>query len=442
MTPASENTTNPPTLLRLPDLDPEASSMLQTVQPTEHEIAPSTPAPSPVAKPKAALPTGLSKSSSLSSDRAIASSAVERPSPGPSSEPRPSVEPSESSSFRESDSPQVVRGDSRIAEASFSSDESDSWLTAFASRKTLLVLLALIAGLAIFFPRGDHATSEQVTPLLVEDSAPEPTVIPFQLERYPATRLESPIASATKSVAPAKQLADPAKLMPASPTSMASIPLRQPGDTIIKDEIASVNEQPSSLVPQPPKTPWDEQSGDEPMESPTRSMGPLNAALSLAQTKNTSPYQQTLSPQSPVIDPSLAGNADKALSQSMANAYGGTSVASDKSTETPARLVNSRTPQGIFNWKKFLPPINIDSAADSPVSPDASQGTSALSAMPEIRTSSAPVAPSFEFALPGGTNPVASGAADSTDSIQSNSNGSPASGPEARVAMPPQSSLR
>lgn len=445
MTPASDKMTIPPTLLRLPDLDPEASSMLQTVQTTEPERTISTPVPSPPSKPKVGLSDGLQKSSSPSSVQVLKSTTVEPAPHLPGKEPSDhSVEPMESSSLRESDSLKTVSDDSPIADANLPSDESDSWLTTFASRKTLLVLLAIVAGLAIFFPRGENSTSEQGTPLLVEESVTEPTVIPFQMERFPATRLNPPIAATPQPIAPPQKFADSSKVMPPSPVASASVPLRQPNATTIESEIASVVQQPESTIPQPPKTPWDEPDRDEPDrdESFASTAGPWNDELASAPTEQRRTYQQTLSPQSPVIDPLQAGKMKSDLAQSMVSGYGGESVVSNTNTEPPARLVNSRTPQGIFNWKKFLPPINDDSASVSSSSPGAEQNASTSTAMPEIRTSKAPVAPSFEFALPGGPKQAATDFSDSTNSLQSNPNGSPASGPEARVAMPPQSSLR
>ena len=412
--------------------------MLQTVAPTEHESVASTPAPSPPSKPKATIAAGSSSSSLQQVKKTVVSSVVKH------SLPTPSLKPSGLSSSHETDAPAQASDDSSLTQTTDSVEESDSWLTTFASRKTLLVLLALVAGLAIFFPRGDDTMSEQGTSLLVDESGPEPTVVPFEIERYPATRLESPIASATTPMVPRQQFADPAKVIPPSPVLTASVPLRQPVANPAQNRIASVVQEPLGTIPQPPKTPWDEQPVADRTESFPNSPGSLDEALSFAQAGPASSFEQTLAPQSPVIEPfqssDIANTMDSA--QPQVNENGGSPAVSDANVEAPARLVNSRTPQGIFNWKKFLPPINEDSASVSTASPGGTQNVSMSPAVPDIRTSAAPVAPSFEFALPDGTNPAYSDAADSPDSIQSNPNGSTAMGPEARVAMPPQPSLR
>ncbi|TWT98880.1 hypothetical protein [Neorhodopirellula pilleata] len=389
MTLASDHTTArstdregiPPTLLRLPDLDPPpsdasneaalATASMGTIQadaaspfdPQDIRDGASNPPPSP-------------RSAMRSHVEAAVSAAAIASEPSSDSE----LPPTEKTFVEPARRSEPIESIERLQ-----SDEV-SWLTIFASRKTLLVLLALVAGVAIFSPRGEEAPSDQETPMLVDLSSTSDELPKTDLNTLPD---------------PNEAFRDPESLQA---TRSSAAQLRQP--------IASHNpsrahldiSEPISFEPPTPKP----QLASMPSMSPSVNVG-----------RQESPSFEPLDD----FDMTIAFPSEAAPAIDMV----GDSEPTEK--ESSARLVESRTPHAITDWKKFLPGMNVtESSERMDSSPDK-----------VIRTSAAPAEPNFEFALPGEPSVDSSGAMKAT-SIPSNAIPS-GSTPEARVAMPPTPSM-
>lgn len=328
------------------------------------------------------------------------------------------------------------------------SSRLDRLVGVFASRKTLLVLLALIAALAIFMPRGENTTSEHETPMLVENIAP------------PKTTLETPIASM------------PPEMIPPMPqrSSLAAVDPRYSNPDHAGDDAFTRDPQfpiatNSNMTP---PSQFASMTGPVPVKS-MRSNPPSldDIQIPLSTTDAADPETRMF----PTVDAirgyseSFGRDARKAVTQTFekttdskttdgkdtdGKTTDGKTLGAGKAAAAIAdpgpRLVNSRTPQAITDWTRFLPSPDGNSPDLSPAVPGRSGQTRSDSRASQgqstsIRSSVAPIAPSFEFALPGGqpNQGAPTGNVGAPNPAVPNRG---VSAPEARVAMPPNSSLR
>ncbi|SMP50165.1 hypothetical protein SAMN06265222_10351 [Neorhodopirellula lusitana] len=524
----------PPTLLRLPDLEPEleddsltdASDMdtFEDADESQDQTASGfAMAGSKLAKPSntdvpggelrgkdslAGAPAGVAANSSLDSlyQDAIHSKAV-----APNDAQLHPV-------------PKTVRSESSAA-----ASESDSFLSTFASRKALLVIVAIFAGLAIFVPRGNKEPAEALTPEAIQQ-LPVDDISKTTSSRHGADGMSALSAQAGRKSQggvndPAKpKWNDPIAIPPkvafdrnvtkdSDATKTAQpIPahdLSSPGNRSVVKQPGSMNDlsapgsahsatlmspsvtSPNASNPRP--------NGGLPSNMPGMAEAPFIPVGNVAQNSaanngaaqgnasqnpgqpNSNPGMNTLNsppsfqavtqpssdgPQAPSsfaansLAPNQFAGSQSSNSQSGNSQPPNSAVASPSGAAEPrARMVQSRTPQGIEDWTRFLPTVQPEDAdmsqsqAPNNQAPgnqapgiQSSVGQSPVGQAPvgqgrvaasSVRASASPTAPDFQFALPGSANPNGAGP-------------TPGSGvspsaqvtPEARVAMPPPSYMR
>lgn len=443
----------PPTLLRLPDLEPMPEPDPSPVESSGAGMANSASSPSsigPTTKTSALSNVKVAPATSevAQTDGRVAQG--RREDVGPSDLVRPpvilkaadlSVKPADPASdtvvelsSRNKPMPSTEEPASSLAE---------SLVSVFASRRTLLVLLALIAALAIFMPRGENATSEHETPMLVESLTPPKTTLETPVARMPpATSIVTAHEVNSKLNTFGSQSG-----FPAAPRAESSLDSQRNSS-----QRPNPNTQLASMAgPIPVRTMPSSTSSLDDIEMPVVTTGETTSETRLFPTVDAiRGYSRSFAEDAR----KTTVEAFDAVSGSVGSELGPSPMNEPPPpADPPARLVNSRTPQGIQDWTRFLPSVNAGepeanlSPAGTPDqafagTPDQafagsppSDGQSAI--MPTvIRTSIAPEAPSFEFALPAGSQPSGAQSPNSPGASR------PVSSPEARVAMPPSSSLR
>ncbi|MCM2372455.1 hypothetical protein [Aporhodopirellula aestuarii] len=327
-------------------------------------------------------------------------------------------------------------------------DESSdsSLLEHVASRKALLVVLVLIAGFAVFMPRNEETASDPGADLIADadvtwsddevlsgiaesDVVSEPFMSLADRPRA-AEHHRGPGSSAIATGRIGDPLANSQMIQqPASDNSPA---ISQPP---IDHRLASM-----ANVSQPgmPDFPGDDVSN------------PYGADMN-APVDQTPQFSSHRSTNTPDFDPSrldavsasLAAAANEEIRRMDAARAGlaqGAPVVSQPETSlgypnepvaaAKPEILKSRTPDAITNWTQYLPPLDAESFA-APVSP--AQPTEA-GVSTGTRMTNLPDEPDFGFALPGDTasgNPVGQEAR-ATPARPEDSTVSP----EARVAMP------
>ncbi|MEM1226781.1 MAG: hypothetical protein AAGJ40_13865 [Planctomycetota bacterium] len=383
-----------PTLLRLPDLD---------VPPSE-----------PIDPITQQLPTS-SEGSRL--DGVVAESSLETTaSPLPSSssetidvaaEESEPIEPSSDSG--EPDKELVSLIDDPVASATSTVVTAQAtWLDLAASRTTLVVLLAIIAGYAIFGPRG--ADPDLPLDADVWDSPAELAT----LESIPPDDTDDPGATAgllaVSTDVSALEAAVPVVEAPApvvemveadAMSSMNGADNDATTEIAATDAIGQLREGAESMI--------ETAVGQPPSRDQTLSGSPTEASLAAANvsSNNTIVYQ----PADAVTNgqpPSIPGF---------------------ESADAKHEPTLSRTPNRITDWMQFLPPL-AGPVATPPDMGGATMAPPAMAAPPYVQTAS-PSAPNFDALIPGRANRTGVGAA------------VPATAPDARVANPnPNSAIR
>ncbi len=420
--------TLPPTLLRLPDLDLGLAEPQITDDMTQesHAIPP-----------------------------------VTTTEPGAVSEALAAATASWNESVVEAEEAMKVRPRSK-PDSGYEAPES-SLLTRFASRKVLLALLVLIAGLAIWMPRQrvtpDNLLNSQIAEsstnkLETNDSSPLPE---RNLEQ--STEAEDQLAFDASPGNDSDQL---------SGTRAAAIAADRSARA--QNELAQsrIGQPPSSspnLIQQPNATTQSTMPFD--LLSPT-SNGIEHQMASMAMSQvnlpsfqetrvptaaPTTPPIQRVSTQTPDFDyekldsvaESLAVAANEEIRRMDAERAAAAAATPSSTSEFDEAVVaseatdgpviqKSRTPIGTINWSQYLPPLDAESfGAQSVDQPSVAAGKVA----DQRPMTSSPAAPDFRFGLPGSLAPNESSANQTMSPSPSYSQPPSSSTPEARLAMPP-----
>ncbi|EMI46741.1 hypothetical protein [Rhodopirellula sp. SWK7] len=516
---SSRNSTSdalPPTLLRLPDLDPvdaqqdeyapEDGGVANNADENgvvENEVALETdtmatepvrsvvkdPAPTASAKPQApASPTHSATGPGNGPN------ALSEPLPSFGALPRAaSTPPVFEESFVE-----VSAADESPATIEFSTDaksnaheeresQESSLLETMASRKALLVVLLLIAGLAVFMPRGGEGEIEDMSSLVAEsdvapseqdffssvassDATPE-SLFHSEIDGEAGAHNHASAGSPTATSHIGSPLANSHMIqqpssdefgMPVQPphdhahastvsVSQPNAPpfpgyanQTQPGfdDPSSHHHVGMPNQHgiPNQNGAEMPPVAFDsasQPSGHRTTSTPEFDPSQLDAVSArLAAAANEEIRRMDAAraaaqtPQAYSQTGPVGTNAMPTDSFAMAPSMAPSTVSVEPVSAPRTEILQSRTPQAITNWKKYLPPVGSESLVEPTA---ATQGVDVnVSVGP--RTTGLPDEPDFGFALPGETASGASG----QDARSSSATGAAESmtTPEARVAMP------
>lgn len=335
--------TLPPTLLRLPSL---SSSVTNAVAPTAAHAADCEP------KHHAAEPQILRASTEPS---VTASQSVDATIPDPQS-----IAPTLVSS-RINLVTRAIPRDFNVA----------AFVDRVATRKTLSAALVVVAGLAIWMPRGGDSRSTLPT----------------------KTTGLSDVAATT----PSQTSADPVAEIAMTP-SQASQSLGE--DTaldleLIANAVTATGIQPgfSDRMAQTKSTPMESAAIADTHEKASYDLDPMASAAN---------------DQIRRMDASYADLPSASTMNSVAFETEATPAMADLSEQNgPLNLVESRTPQPIVNWADYLPPVGAQDyseqlASSSPTATAAmTQTVAAKPSADAIPTTSLPTAPDFGLAFPG-----------------------------------------
>jgi hypothetical protein len=331
-----------------------------------------------------------------------------------------------------------------------------SLLARFASRKVLLALLLLIAGLAIWMPRQQANPDNLLNSQIAESSTTD-------LETNKSTLLPEHAFEHTTAVhdqlafgdSPAHDDAQMFDTQTAAITANDSAPAQS---RIGQPLVTSPNmiQQPTS----PSAKQFDAlTSAGNGIEHQTASMAMSQANLPSFQefrastAAPTTPQIQRVSTQTPEFDfekldsvaESLAAAANEEIRRMDAE-RAAAAVATRRSTgefdeaiefseatQDPV-ILESRTPSGTIDWSHYLPPIDAESfGAQSGEQPSVAAGKDT-----DLRPmTSSPAAPDFRFVLPGGLAPSENSTNQTISTSPAYSQPPASSAPDARVAMPP-----
>ncbi|MFG0288710.1 MAG: hypothetical protein ACF8CQ_11065 [Rhodopirellula sp. JB044] len=352
-------------------------------------------------------------------------------------------------------------------------------LEAMASRKALLVVLLLVAGIAVFTPRGDEndgidslVAESDVAPgepapvssfassdasadaisdaMITNDSLSSPENSHPASPPMATTHLTSPLASQMIQQPPS----DPNNVSPYSGSNGGSNnaslpPAHDPGYT------STVSVSQSNEPPFPGHIDHASTASPTPPHFDTASIGqPTEPAMGVDAVSQTPAHRSTNTPdfdpdRLDALSASLAAAANEeirrmdaaraaAVTQPTPSAAQPTvsqpgdspAITSEPMVAPKPALQQSRTPQAITDWKQYLPPIG-SASFDQPTPATPVSDTNASTG---ARTTNLPDEPDFGFALPGGT--TADGSAGPPSRSTSTGNTTSPTGPEARVAMP------
>lgn len=392
-----------PTLLRLPDLDPPIETVVTDVD-ESHDAAVVPQSRGRVADTK-----------SESEPRRGAPEAMLAVDPGETSSPRPAmVSPPAATTSAVATTPSVGTSTPPAAKNSARKVPANrSMLDWIGSRATLMILLLLIAGYAVFGPRSSDQLVEPLTAV-----PPEPAA---ELASKPSTAPELSIAAKQPDITPMPPSVDsvkPADLLPPMPPSLSI------------DRVPSQVASSRTATATPPA---------ELIRQPANPAAPNLAEMdALASFK---PSDEGVSGNARAGE-SLAGeiSAENAPASNRSVERASTNPAPRSRSETPEKVrpVFSRTPRGIDDWSRFLPPLSVSSSsANLTGGVQMAPATAAMAAGPTsprenplatYRQTSSPVEPDFRFAVPDGDT---SGGVSNTPPT-----GPTPPGPEARVARP------
>lgn len=364
----SVSDTLPPTLLRLPNLDPAppAAAYPESELRERESLTPNLP------NSTEHHPQAVSASLPINSDSVA---------PTPSQ-----TTPAGQTTPAQNDAPSAT-----------------SLLVHFASRKTLVALLLLIAGLAIFLPRSSESG----------------------LETPPSSAAKSDTSDLPKHNPPAATVAENLPRIELAPAANPML-IQQPDS----------DDTPGTAVPL--RRPFASQLASSPsgLSNPSEHGNPLSdfqadAATSFSAATNMPDFDSV---DDDAVTASLAAAANEEIRR-MDAARSAAEQPPEEDSPVAAKpdFVQSRTPNPITNWVTYLPLIDSQSfASDSAmyqpvVDPQISE---------QVRTTGMPGEPDFRFALPEG---AASGdpAQESGSASQANPTKGASVVPEARVAMPP-----
>lgn len=468
----SVSDTLPPTLLRLPDLAPvEPESVAPEPSPQE-SISPQEPAPEEAAGQEACdrepyrseLGGAAESSGHRESDGAkgLDSTPTETnpPSSEPETDPRFDSHRMEAAKAFDTEVHQnavpttgvAVTQHQRIPRPAESEqgtrddineDSTSSVLLHFASRKSLVALLLLIAGLAIFLPRSSETgiTAPGTEAVLSEQ--------PEQSDGHPPSPLstaENP-SNELADAAPSTDSVDPPHTKNAAAAGTADL---------TPSEVAPPQATTNSMIQQPAgeEAPRVAAPRDRSLEPPIVSMPPVPNDL-----KNTLPDFPDEVPASvtsavtdtPDFNPASLDAAATNLAEAAnaeirrmdaarasarpprdSNSITQVNRPASSQDEKPA-FRHSRTPHPITDWVSYLPDPNATSVVTENTNNPQASGQSSGE---QLRSTGMPGEPDFRFALPGET---ASGSPHQENGSASQSAPSnPASvTPGARVARPP-----
>ena len=475
----------PPTLLRLPDLDPEepvadadrADDALGNRPPSDRATAEPTANQTPT---HAESPDHIGSGSRVATSSATA--ATHRTVPAHVGSLRFENDAPESTpagtTASHTDRSNQPTADQPIT--SVGSDPSESsWLSHVASRKALLLLLILIAGFAIFMPRSDSPEGEQIAASATGTDQEEAEVNRIAAKNMAAKTMAPKNLDIEITLPPESMSQDDNRIAESSPSYLQTAESKRAAEskrTATRfDPLAnSVDESgvasgAVATTRRETATPTAASMIQQPAGGSTEGTFPdfsTEMALASAAFGNSQPSfeQPTRAMTStPEFDPAsldgitaqLAAEANEAIRQmdaarspspsGSASEFGSSVVGLDGPTEPisldyePA-FVTSRTPNPVTNWTDYLPPIDSDALASSNVNDLTSTAdprpTTATATMGEpVRTTNLPDAPDFRYSLPGETVSGATVGGDaSSPGSQSPRLGRPQ--PEARVAMP------
>lgn len=344
----------PPTLLRLPSLSSSVAAAVEstTAHASDCERAQKVGASSPPV-----VPAEASAVPSQSIDAAITHTPSTAPTPAPSTAPTPA--PSRTAFLT-----RVIQRDYNVA----------GLVDRVATRKTLSAALVVVAGLAIWMPRGGDSNN----------------TIPAHLPG------SSDVVGASPS-------------FPSSEESMADVAMTLPRPTQSHSHDVALGATPNLRANQAGIQPGFSdrmvQTKSAPMESA--------ALLSPANTHENAVYDMdpmasAANDQIRRMDATYADLPSVSAMDSVAFETEAESPAEDVGDESgPLNLVMSPTPEPIVNWAAYLPPVDAEDYSEQvassppPTAPAMGRTVAAKKPPGAVQTTALPTAPDFGLALPG-----------------------------------------
>lgn len=262
-----------------------------------------------------------------------------------------------------------------------------AWVDRVATRKTLSAALVVVAALAIWMPRSNESQNTTAS-LPHAASHGDEASDPFPLSEG---RIDEPGALTANSVPSSDHefttldhsVDNPPRQPRFKPEfSVAAAPMMSPPIEPVSHETTDAGSDAATYVMDPLASQANEQ---------IRRMDATYADLPSVAAMDTNEFEF---PRSPIASDEVARP-----------------FLSDAEAQTGTlNLVKSRTPNPIHNWVEYLPPASaqdlagqtVGSSAPSAESSTASQSVAAANEAGSVRTTDSPVAPDFGFALPGG----------------------------------------